>query len=44
MGHVHSSNQSMGLSASSNLHGTVLYAFDDCLVVLQHNDIVQMIN
>jgi hypothetical protein len=44
IGHVHSSNQSMGLSASSNLHGAVLYAFDDCLVVLQHNDIVQMIN
>ena len=44
MGQVHSSNQSMGLSASSNLHGVVLYAFDDCMVVIQHNEIVQMIN
>ena len=44
MGQVYSFNQSMGLSASSNLHGAVLYAFDDCIVVIQHNEIVKMIN
>ncbi len=44
MGQVHSSNQSLGLSASSNLYGVLLYAFDDCIVVIQHNEIVKMIN
>ena len=44
MGDVHSSNQSMGLSASSSVHGVVLYAFEDCIVMMQHNEIVQMIN
>lgn len=44
MGHVHSSNQSMGFSASSSVHGLVLYAFEDCIVMMQHNEIVQMIN
>jgi hypothetical protein len=34
----------MGLSASSSVHGVVLYAFEDCIVLMQHNEIVQMIN
>jgi hypothetical protein len=44
MGDAHTDNQSMGLSASSSLHGLILYAFDDCIVMMQHNEIVQMIN
>jgi hypothetical protein len=34
MGEVHNSNQSLGLSASSSVYGAVLYAFDDCIVMM----------
>jgi hypothetical protein len=37
MGEVHNSNQSLGLSASSSVHGAVLYAFDDCIVMMWHD-------
>ncbi len=34
MGLVHSSNQSLGLTASSSVHGLMLYAFEDCIVMM----------
>ncbi len=34
MADAHKSNQSLGFSALSNVHGMMLYAFEDCVVVM----------
>lgn len=44
MSEAHSTNQSMGLSAISNVHGITLYAFEDCIVVMMAEQIVKTIN
>jgi len=40
MGETHTTNQSLGLSSFSNVHGFLLYAFDDCIVLIQPDQII----